>query len=145
MSESKTPLLDQLEEGPWPSFVTEIKRAAKEKDSAKDLLHQLLSTGGGFENLFQVLPGLAVLRDVIHGEFRIADNRKQNVVKIMGNTACQGSNGLQFHYLLQLPFRIRQGFGSFFNLFFENGVLISKQLIEFQTFQCIGCILKNNR
>lgn len=41
MSESKTPLLDQLEEGPWPSFVTEIKRAAKEKDSAKDLLHQL--------------------------------------------------------------------------------------------------------
>ncbi|HSQ27940.1 MAG TPA: dissimilatory-type sulfite reductase subunit alpha [Anaerolineales bacterium] len=41
MSESKTPLLDQLEEGPWPSFVTEIKRAAEEKDSAKDLLHQL--------------------------------------------------------------------------------------------------------
>lgn len=39
--DSKTPLLDQLEEGPWPSFVTEIKRAAKKKDSAKDLLHQL--------------------------------------------------------------------------------------------------------
>jgi len=39
--DSKTPLLDQLEEGPWPSFVTEIKRAAETKDSAKDLLHQL--------------------------------------------------------------------------------------------------------
>jgi sulfite reductase alpha subunit len=35
------PMLDQLEEGPWPSFVTEIKRAAKSKESAEDLLHQL--------------------------------------------------------------------------------------------------------
>src|SRR5512134_649166 len=39
--DSKTPLLDQLEEGPWPSFVTEIKRAAEKKESAKDLLLQL--------------------------------------------------------------------------------------------------------
>jgi sulfite reductase alpha subunit len=39
--DSKTPLLDQLEEGPWPSFVTEMKRAAEKKDSAKDLLLQL--------------------------------------------------------------------------------------------------------
>lgn len=39
--EPKTPMLDQLEEGPWPSFVTEIKRAAEKKDSAKDLLGQL--------------------------------------------------------------------------------------------------------
>jgi dissimilatory sulfite reductase alpha subunit len=30
--DSKTPLLDQLEEGPWPSFVTEMKRAAEKKD-----------------------------------------------------------------------------------------------------------------
>jgi len=41
MSESETPLLDELEKGPWPSFVTEIKRAAKKKDAAKDLLKQL--------------------------------------------------------------------------------------------------------
>jgi sulfite reductase alpha subunit len=41
VKDSKTPLLDQLEEGPWPSFVTEIKRAAEKKDSAMDLLHQL--------------------------------------------------------------------------------------------------------
>lgn len=39
--DSETPLLDQLEEGPWPSFVTEIKRAAEKNDSAKDLLRQL--------------------------------------------------------------------------------------------------------
>ena len=41
MSESETPMLDDLEQGPWPSFVSEIKRAAEKKDSAKDLLHQL--------------------------------------------------------------------------------------------------------
>lgn len=41
MSESETPLLDQLEEGPWPSFVKEIKRAAETKESARDLLRQL--------------------------------------------------------------------------------------------------------
>jgi len=36
-----TKLLDELESGPWPSFVTEIKSAAKTSDSAKDLLGQL--------------------------------------------------------------------------------------------------------
>ena len=41
MAESETPKLDELEKGPWPSFVTEIKRAAEKKESAKDLLHQL--------------------------------------------------------------------------------------------------------
>jgi len=39
--DSKTPLLDQLEEGPWPSFVTEMKRAAEKNEMAKDLLGQL--------------------------------------------------------------------------------------------------------
>lgn len=39
----KTPLLDELEKGPWPSFVTDMKRAATEGDSAtaNDLLGQL--------------------------------------------------------------------------------------------------------
>jgi sulfite reductase alpha subunit len=27
----KTPLLDELEKGPWPSFVTEIKKCRKEE------------------------------------------------------------------------------------------------------------------
>jgi len=34
----KTPLLDELEKGPWPSFVTEIKMAAKTNAMSRDLL-----------------------------------------------------------------------------------------------------------
>ena len=34
----ETPLLDELEKGPWPSYVKEIKRAAKKNAAAKDLL-----------------------------------------------------------------------------------------------------------
>ena len=41
MAKSKTPMLDELEKGPWPSFVKEIKRAAKKNAGAKDLLGQL--------------------------------------------------------------------------------------------------------
>ncbi len=36
-----TPMLDQLESGPWPSFVTGLKRLAKDNDMAVDLLGQL--------------------------------------------------------------------------------------------------------
>lgn len=36
-----TPMLDELETGPWPSFVTGLKRLAKDKDLAVDLLGQL--------------------------------------------------------------------------------------------------------
>ena len=36
-----TPLLDELEKGPFPSFVTEIKKAAKRSDMAADELGQL--------------------------------------------------------------------------------------------------------
>lgn len=36
--EEDTPLLDELEKGPWPSYVTEIKRMAKKNAAAKDLL-----------------------------------------------------------------------------------------------------------
>ena len=34
----KTPLLDELEKGPWPSFVTDIKRMAEKKPACDDLL-----------------------------------------------------------------------------------------------------------
>lgn len=34
----KTPLLDELEKGPWPSFVTDMKRVAERKPAADDLL-----------------------------------------------------------------------------------------------------------
>jgi dissimilatory sulfite reductase alpha subunit len=37
-TESKTPMLDDLEKGKWPSFVKEIKTAAKKSNTAKDLL-----------------------------------------------------------------------------------------------------------
>ena len=36
-----TPNLDELEKGPWPSFVTGLKRLAKDKDQMVDLLGQL--------------------------------------------------------------------------------------------------------
>ncbi|HEX9626963.1 MAG TPA: dissimilatory-type sulfite reductase subunit alpha [Acidiferrobacterales bacterium] len=36
-----TPMLDQLESGPWPSFVTGLKRLAETKDMMVDLLGQL--------------------------------------------------------------------------------------------------------
>lgn len=35
---SDTPFLDELEKGPWPSFVKEMKRSAKKNLAAKDLL-----------------------------------------------------------------------------------------------------------
>lgn len=37
----KTPLLDELNKGPWPSFVKEIKQAAETSDMSQDLLGQL--------------------------------------------------------------------------------------------------------
>jgi sulfite reductase alpha subunit len=37
----KTPMLDELEKGKWPSFVKEIKMAAKKSPMAQDLLGQL--------------------------------------------------------------------------------------------------------
>ena len=37
----KTPNLDELENGPWPSFVTGLKRLAKDKDYVVDVLGQL--------------------------------------------------------------------------------------------------------
>ncbi|MBK6862756.1 MAG: dissimilatory-type sulfite reductase subunit alpha [Ideonella sp.] len=36
-----TPMLDQLESGPWPSFVTGLKRLAADKDYMVDLMGQL--------------------------------------------------------------------------------------------------------
>lgn len=41
MAGSETPLLSELEKGPWPSFVTEIKKMADKKPAARDLLGQL--------------------------------------------------------------------------------------------------------
>ena len=72
----KTPMLDELEKGPWPSFVTEIKKAAKKSPMADDELGQLeksyvtkrgywkhggivgvLGYGGGVIGRYSSLPG----------------------------------------------------------------------------------------
>ncbi len=41
MSKHKTPLLDELEKGPWPSFITDLKKRAEKNEMADDLLGQL--------------------------------------------------------------------------------------------------------
>lgn len=41
MNEKKTPLLDQLEEGHWPSFVTQLKQAAEKSKMVEGLVDQL--------------------------------------------------------------------------------------------------------
>jgi dissimilatory sulfite reductase alpha subunit len=41
MSKPKTPLLDELEKGPWPSFVKEMRQAAEKKPMVRDLMGQL--------------------------------------------------------------------------------------------------------
>ena len=38
MAKHETPLLDELEKGPWPSFVTDIKRQAEKKPECWDIL-----------------------------------------------------------------------------------------------------------
>jgi dissimilatory sulfite reductase alpha subunit len=41
MSDNGTPMLDDLEKGPWPSFVTDMKQAAAKKPMVNDLMRQL--------------------------------------------------------------------------------------------------------
>jgi dissimilatory sulfite reductase alpha subunit len=41
MAKHETPLLDQLESGPWPSFVTDLKQQAATKPECWDILGQL--------------------------------------------------------------------------------------------------------
>ncbi len=38
---SDTPMMDELEKGPWPSFVREIRRAGKQSATARDLINIL--------------------------------------------------------------------------------------------------------
>ena len=41
MAKHETPLLDELEKGPWPSFVTDLKQQAETKPECWDILGQL--------------------------------------------------------------------------------------------------------
>ncbi|MDH4233095.1 MAG: sulfite reductase, dissimilatory-type subunit alpha, partial [Nitrospirota bacterium] len=53
----KRPLLDQLESGPWPSFVTDLKGLAEEKPSVDQLLDQLEES---YENRWNYWQGTLV-------------------------------------------------------------------------------------
>ena len=41
MKKYDTPLIDELEKGPWPSFVTEMKKAGKNNEMANDAVGHL--------------------------------------------------------------------------------------------------------
>jgi len=53
----KRPMLDQLESGPWPSFVTDLKGLAEEKPSVDQLLDQLEES---YENRWNYWQGTLV-------------------------------------------------------------------------------------
>ena len=73
-----TPNLDQLESGPWPSFVTDLKRLAKDNDMMVDLMGQLETSyqtkigywKGGTVGVFGygggVIPRFTELKDANH-------------------------------------------------------------------------------
>lgn len=55
--ELKLPLLDQLEEGPWPSFVKDLKEQAKRRPQVGQLLQQLEQS---YENRWDYWRGTAI-------------------------------------------------------------------------------------
>ena len=90
----------------------------------QNLLDQFLGTMSGFENLVQVLMRQTVFGDFIHCQFSVPDDGKQDIVKVVGNTASQGADGLDFENLLQLTLIFGQSLGALFNLFLEDFILI---------------------
>jgi sulfite reductase alpha subunit len=89
-----TPMLDELESGPWPSFVTGLKRLAKDKDMAVDLLGQLETSyrtrkgywKGGTVSVFGygggVIPRFTELKDE-NGKPRFPDAAEFHTLRIM--------------------------------------------------------------
>ncbi|MRR52298.1 MAG: sulfite reductase, dissimilatory-type subunit alpha [Rhodocyclaceae bacterium] len=89
-----TPLLDELEKGPWPSFITGLKHLAKEKDYVVDLLGHLehsyetrkgywkggtvgvIGYGGG------VIPRFTEIKDE-NGQPRFKDAAEFHTIRIM--------------------------------------------------------------
>ncbi|HSN20352.1 MAG TPA: dissimilatory-type sulfite reductase subunit alpha [Usitatibacter sp.] len=89
-----TPMLDQLESGPWPSFVTGLKRLAKDKDMAVDLLGQLETSyetrkgywKGGTVSVFGygggIIPRFTELKDA-SGKPRYPDAAEFHTLRVM--------------------------------------------------------------
>ena len=74
----------------------------------QDLLHQLLCTFPCLENLLQVPPAPGFRGQGHQREVRIPDNSGQDIVEVVCNPSCQGTDGFQFLSLQKL------GFQSFF-------------------------------
>ncbi len=89
-----TPMLDQLETGPWPSFVTGLKRLARDKDMMVDLLGQLETSyrtrrgywKGGTVSVFGygggVIPRFTELKDD-NGKPRFPDAAEFHTLRVM--------------------------------------------------------------
>lgn len=89
-----TPNLDQLESGPWPSFVTGLKDLAKDKDYVVDLLGQLETSyetrkgywKGGTVGVFGygggVIPRFTELKDE-NGQPKFKDAAEFHTLRIM--------------------------------------------------------------
>jgi sulfite reductase alpha subunit len=89
-----TPMLDELESGPWPSFVTGLKRLARDKDMAVDLLGQLEASyetrkgywKGGTVSVYGygggVIPRFTELKDE-NGKPRFPDAAEFHTLRIM--------------------------------------------------------------
>ncbi len=90
----ETPMLDQLETGPWPSFVTGLKRLAKEKDYMVDVLGQLETSyetrkgywKGGTVSVFGygggIIPRFTELKDE-NGKPKFPDAAEFHTLRVM--------------------------------------------------------------
>ena len=74
---------------------------------AQNLFYQFPGPFGGNEHLLEILPVLALPRHGVHDHFRIADDRHENIIEVMGDAAGQGADGL---HLLGVAEFLFQGF-----------------------------------
>ncbi|HRA79740.1 MAG TPA: sulfite reductase, dissimilatory-type subunit alpha, partial [Burkholderiaceae bacterium] len=89
-----TPLLDELETGPWPSFITGLKKVAEEKDYMVDVLGQLEASykdrkgywKGGTVSVFGygggVIPRFTELKDE-KGQPKFPDAAEFHTLRVM--------------------------------------------------------------
>ncbi|MEZ5603781.1 MAG: dissimilatory-type sulfite reductase subunit alpha [Burkholderiaceae bacterium] len=90
----ETPMLDELETGPWPSFITGLKQVAKEKDYMVDVLGQLEASykdrkgywKGGTVSVFGygggVIPRFTELKDE-NGHPKFPDAAEFHTLRVM--------------------------------------------------------------
>src|SRR5262245_57152420 len=59
----------------------------------EDLLHQFLGPLPSREHTLQTMPRRTLVWHLVYDKFRIAQNRREHVIEIVGNTTSQGSQG----------------------------------------------------